>query len=129
MRAAALPALFLALGACTPKAPLPTPVVQLDCRLGFDALKAKVLAQPGLDAKPKEPTDNFRAYSVDEGRASNIVTDETAPAHPAILMQQVTGQGGMKDSGCAFGDAKAYAALRDYLISLRDEIKQFELTH
>jgi hypothetical protein len=116
VRAWALAAILGALCACAPKAS-PAPV-QLDCAQGFEALSAKVLAQPGVDAKPKDPGDNFRVYSAAEGRASYIVTETQAPSHPAILMQQIGAQGRQINTGCAFGDKAAFEELSAYINSL-----------
>ncbi|MDB5448118.1 MAG: hypothetical protein JWQ97_3435 [Phenylobacterium sp.] len=119
MRArSALPLLFLlALAACAPKTNAPA-AVGLDCAQGFDALKAKVLAQPGLKAAPQEPSEPYRAYSTTDGQASYFVTEPGAPAHPAILLQQVA-PGGMKNAGCSYGDKAAYDQLMAYLTGLK----------
>jgi hypothetical protein len=109
-------ALLLALAACSPKTHAPGPVA-LDCKLAFDALKAKVTGQPGLVAAPANEGEPYRAYSTADGRASWFVTEPGAPAHPAILMQQVTPQG-LRDTGCAYGDKAAYDQLQAYLKGL-----------
>jgi hypothetical protein len=116
-RATALLASLLSLSACAPK-PAPA-VVALDCALSFDALKARVTGQAGLNAAPQEPGEPYRAYSSADGAVSYYVTEPGAPAHPAILMQQAVGGGAMKNTGCAYGDKAAYAQLTDYLSSLK----------
>jgi hypothetical protein len=108
---------LLALAACAPKA-APPAAVALDCALGFDALKAKVTTQPGIVAAPADASEPYRAYSTVDGQASYYVTEPGAPAHPAILMQQVT-PGGAKNTGCRFGDKVAYDQLTAYLQSLK----------
>lgn len=119
MRARALTLFLLfGLGACQPKANVPA-AVTLDCAQGFDALKAKITAQPGLKPAPAEPGEPYRAYSTADGQASYFVTQPGAPAHPAILMQQVAADGQMRNTGCGFGDQAAYAQLQDYLAGLK----------
>jgi hypothetical protein len=115
-RGAASALLLLALAACAPKPQAPV-AVTLDCGLGFDALKAKVTGQAALVAAPKEPSEPYRAYSTADGKASYFITEAGAPAHPAILMQQVTAAG-MTDTGCSYGDKTAYGQLQAYLKSL-----------
>jgi hypothetical protein len=115
-RAALACILLPALAACAPKTNAPA-AVALDCAQGYDAMKAKIAAQPGVVAAPMEPSEPYRAYSTADGKASWFVTEPGAPAHPAILMQQATPQG-MKDTGCAFGDQAAYGELQVYLKSL-----------
>jgi len=107
---------LLFLGACAPKPAAPA-VVALNCAQGFEGLKAAITAQPGLKAAPEDPSEPYRAYSTTDGQASYFLTEPGAPAHPAILMQQVTPQG-MRNTGCAFGDKAAYAQLQGYLQSL-----------
>jgi hypothetical protein len=118
VRARALlpPLALLALAACAPKPP--PSAVQLNCQLPYETLKTQILAQPGLDAKPVEPGDPYRAYSLDDGRVSYMLTEPGAPAHPAILMQEAGG-GTVKNSGCGYGDKAAYGELVRYLTGLR----------
>lgn len=108
----------VALCACSRNAPAPAPV-QLDCSQPFDALKARITAQPGLDPAPPDPSEPYRAYSMADGGASYFITEPGAPAHPAILMQQVGERGAMKNTGCAYGDKAAYAQLMTYLTGLK----------
>ena len=68
---------------------------------------------------PQEPSEPYRAYSTADGHASYFVTEPGAPAHPAILMQQVAGDGQMKNTGCAYGDKLAYDQLMAYLTGLK----------
>jgi len=117
-RAAAL--LLLAafcLPACAPKAQ-PPQAVALDCSQPFEALKAKILAQPTLKAAPQEPTEPYRAYSTADGHASYFITEPGAPAHPAILMQRAA-NGRIDSTGCAYGDKTAYDQLMTYLTGLK----------
>ena len=108
---------LLLLAACTPKAETPTPVT-LDCGQTFEAMKAKVVAQPGIVAAPTEPNEPYRAYSIPGGGTSYFVTEPGAPAYPAILMQRASA-GQMTNTGCAYGDKTAYAELMDYLTGLK----------
>jgi len=108
---------LLTLSACAPKAAAPA-AVTLDCALGFDALKARIAGQGGVVAAPADPGDPFRAYNAADGQASWFVTEPGAPAHPAVLMQQVT-PAGLKNTGCAYGDRGAYDQLMAYLVSLK----------
>ena len=119
MRAGAVLSLVLALtlGACAPKTNVPA-AVALDCAQGFAALKAKIVAQPGLKPAPQEPSEPYRAYTTEDGQASYFITEPGAPAHPAILMQQVAPTG-MKNAGCTYGDKAAYDQLMAYLASLK----------
>lgn len=119
MRArAALALSLLTLAACSPKA-APPAAVQLDCARPFDQLKAAVVGQPGLSAAPPDAGEPYRTYSMADGSASYFVTEPGAPAHPAILMQQVGSGGAMKNTGCAYGDKAAYAQLMSYLTGLK----------
>jgi hypothetical protein len=110
--------LLAALAACAPKAPPPS-AIALDCSQSFEAQKAKITSQPNLNAAPAEPGEPYRAYSTADGKASYFITEPGAPAHPAILMQQVGEGGAMKNSGCAYGDKTAFDQLTTYLASLR----------
>jgi hypothetical protein len=107
----------LGLSACAPKAP-PAAAVTLDCSQPFEALKAKITAQPGLVAAPQEPTEPYRAYSTLDGHASYFITEAGAPAHLAILMQQASGAA-MTNTGCGYGDKAAYDQLAAYLTGLK----------
>jgi len=104
--------------ACAPKAPPPA-AIALDCSQPFEAQKAKITAQPNLNAAPAEPGEPYRAYSTVDGKASYFITEPGAPAHPTILMQQVGEGGAMKNTGCAYGDKAAFDQLTAYLESLR----------
>ena len=116
--AAAFALAAFALAACAPKPSAPA-AVALDCAQGFAALTAKLAAQPGLKAAPQESSEPYRAYSTEDGQTSYFVTEPGAPAHPAILMQQVDGAGGMRDTGCRYGDKAAYDQLAAYLSGLK----------
>jgi hypothetical protein len=108
----------LALAACAPKAQAPA-AAALDCSQPFETLKARITAQPGLTPAPQEAGEPYRAYSTQDGQASYFVTEPGAPAHPAILMQQVVPGGAMKNTGCAYGDKAAFEQLTAYLASLK----------
>ena len=113
MRAVALIALSAALAACSSEAP-PAPV-QLDCAQPFETLKATITAQPGIDPKPLDGAEPYRFYSAAQGKASYVITESGAPAHPAILMQQVGAERPTINNGCAYGDKTAYQELLAYL--------------
>ena len=108
---------LLTLSACAPKPTAPASTA-LNCAQGFDALRARIAAHPGVQAAPFDPGDPFRAYNLATGEASWFVTEPGSPAHPAILMQQVTPTG-LKNTGCAYGDRGAYDQLMAYLVSLK----------
>jgi hypothetical protein len=109
--------LLLTLSACAPKA-RPPATVTLDCSQAFEALKAKIVAQPGLNPAPQEAAEPYRAYSTADGHASYFITEPGAPAHPAILMQLAAG-GETKTTGCGWGDKAAYDQLVAYLTGLK----------
>jgi hypothetical protein len=108
----------LLLAACAPKAQPPQPIA-LDCSQPFEAQKAKITAQPNLTAAPADAGEPYSTYSTADGKASWFITEPGAPAHPAILMQQVATGGSMKNTGCAYGDKAAYDQLVTYIASLK----------
>ncbi len=116
-RGAAL-AVVLLTAACTPK-PENTPVTYLapDCAKPFDAQIGTLTGQPGLQAAGIVGSEPYAYWSSVDGRVSYLITREGAPAHPAIMMQTATG--GVKITGCAWGDRKAYDELHAYLESLK----------
>ncbi|RAK56497.1 hypothetical protein [Phenylobacterium deserti] len=116
MRALALFALPATLVACAPEPP--PPPVQLDCNQSFDALRSAITAQPGIDPKPLDGAEPYRFYSAAQGKASYMITEPGAPAHPAILMQQVGPERRTVNTGCAYRDKTAYAELLAYLTGL-----------
>jgi hypothetical protein len=118
LAAAAAAAMALALAGCAPKPHAPA-AVQLDCRTPFAALRTKIITQPNLVPAPAEPGEPYRVYSTADGQASYFVTEPGAPAHPAIVMQQVGPGGTMKNSGCAYGDKAAYGELMAYVAGLK----------
>jgi len=110
---------ILALAACSPKAQAPAPqAAALDCSLGFEALKAKVVGQPHLVPAPKDPNEPYRFYSSEDQRTSYLVTEPGAPGHPAIMMQTAA-RGQVKTTGCAYGDKAGYDQLFAYLDGLK----------
>jgi hypothetical protein len=126
VRAAALPVLAVALAACAPeKAPPPARTVALNCARPFADLAREIAALPGV--KPAEASgEPYVYYNTEGGQVSYVVTDPKAPAHPAILMQQVTNEGGrraMRTTGCAYGDRAAFEQLTSYLQGLGEAAK------
>lgn len=120
MRAqAALACLTFALCACSQKPPAPAfQPVQLDCSLPFETLKAKIVSQPHLVPAPKDPAEPYRFYSTDDAQTSYLITEPGAPGHPAIMIQKALA-GGVKTTGCAYGDRHGYDQLMAYLDSLK----------
>jgi hypothetical protein len=110
---------LLLLVACSPKPQTPpSQPVALDCAQPFDALKAKIVGQPGLVAAPKDPNEPYRFYSMGDGRTSYLITEPGAPGHPAILMQTARGKE-VATSGCPYGDRKGFEEVRAYLDGLK----------
>jgi hypothetical protein len=120
VRATALSATLLALllSACAPaEAPAPK-ALALDCSQAFEAEAARLVAQPLLVPAPQGRGEPYRFYSTDDGSASYLITQQGAPAHPAIMMQRAMG-GEVKTTGCPYGDRKGYDQLMTYLDSLK----------
>ena len=103
--------------ACAPAKPPAQAAAGLDCKTPFEALKARVLAQP-LSAAPKDVSQPYRFYSTPNGQVSYLITEPDAPAHPAVMMQQAK-DGTVVTTGCRYGDAGAYDQLMKYLDSLK----------
>lgn len=116
MRAAAAFAALL-LAACSPKSDAPAAYLSPDCAQPFEAQKAAVTAQR-LTPAPKDPAEPYRFYSSPDGKASYLITEPDAPAHPAIMMQKVAGVD-VVTTGCAYGDRAEYERLHAYLDSLK----------
>ena len=90
----------------------------LNCAQPFAAQASALTAQPKLDPAPVEPAEPYRFYSSLDGRTSYLITQPSAPAHPAIMMQKAGG-GTVTTTGCRYGDQKAYDELLAYLDSLK----------
>lgn len=124
MRARALSLLILPLiaTACAPPAePPPRPRLALDCSLSYEALSAKVLAQPGLIPAPQERGEPYRFYNTEGGGEAFVFTQTGAPGHPAILKQEAVQENGrkvMRNTGCAYGDRAGFDQVMAYLESL-----------
>lgn len=109
---------LLLMSACAPKAveaPAPAPLV-LDCALGFEALSAKIAAEPGL-TRATAPGEPYRYYNAADGHVSYVVTEPGGAGHPAIVRQTAT-PSGMAEDGCPYGDKAGYDELVAYLRSL-----------
>jgi hypothetical protein len=116
----ALPLLLtLPLCACAPKAEAPawTPIA-LDCAQPFEALAARITAQPYLAAPSHAPGEPYTFYSTDDGHTSYLITEKGAPGHPAIMMQKAHG-GDVVTTGCPYGNPKGYKQLMAYLDGLK----------
>ncbi|THD79355.1 MAG: hypothetical protein E7812_09790 [Phenylobacterium sp.] len=110
--------LTLPLCACSPKPAPPAQAVQLNCGQTFEALAAKIAAQPGMTQAPKEPGEPYRFYTTADQATSYVVTEPGAPGHPAILMQRAAG-GAEATVGCPYGKLAGYAKLKAYIESLK----------
>ena len=111
----------LILTACAPEPEPPRLRLALDCSLSYDALSAKVLAQPDLIAAPQERGEPYRFYNVRGGGEAFVFTQEGAPGHPAVLKQEAVQENGrkvMKNTGCAYGDKAGFDQVMAYLESL-----------
>ncbi len=117
--AVALAAAALALAACTPPGvEEEVAYLGLNCAQPFEAQSAALIAQPRLDAAPVETAEPYRFYSSADGRTSYLITQPSAPAHPAIMMQKAGG-GTVTTTGCRYGRQEAYDELMAYLDSLK----------
>ena len=109
----------LALGACKKGSKQQTSIVyKLDCTPGFEALKAKIVATPGIVQAPKNPGEPYEWYNTADQTMSYVITEPGAPGHPAILMQVAAG-GREMTMGCPYGDQKGYAKVLAYVESLK----------
>ncbi|ODT88475.1 hypothetical protein [Phenylobacterium sp. SCN 70-31] len=110
--------LLAALCACAPEPEARAAYLDLDCSQPFDAHSAALISQSKLTPAPVEPAEPYRFYSSADGRTSYLITQATAPAHPAIMMQKARGTD-VITTGCAYGDEAAYDQLLAYLDSLK----------
>jgi hypothetical protein len=113
----ALACICLALAACARQGEQPAAYMDLDCAKPFDAQVAAITAQPKLVPAGVVGSEPYSYYSSADGRTSYLVTRPGSPAHPAIIIQRA--QGGVKTSGCAYGDKAAYDELLAYMESLK----------
>jgi hypothetical protein len=117
--ALACAAAAFAMTACTPPGvEEKVAYLGLDCAQPFEAQAAALAAQPKLDPAPVETAEPYRFYSSLDGGTSYLITQPSAPAHPAIMMQKAGG-GTVVTTGCRYGDLKAYDELLAYLDSLK----------
>ncbi|MFL5294823.1 MAG: hypothetical protein ACJ798_00435 [Phenylobacterium sp.] len=111
--------LLLTLAGCAPKPEAgPAEALALNCSQDFEAQKAAITGQPGLNPAPKDPAEPYRFYSTADGHASWLITEPDAPGHPAILMQVAKGSE-VITTGCPYGDKAGYDKLHAYLDSLK----------
>jgi hypothetical protein len=113
-------ALFLGLlaTACAPAADdAQVAYLAPDCARPFAEQVTALTAQPRLQAAGIVGSEPYAYWSSVDGRVSYLITRESSPAHPAIMMQTATG--GVKTTGCAWGDRKGYDELHAYLDSLK----------
>ncbi|MDP2213529.1 hypothetical protein [Phenylobacterium sp.] len=111
----------LGLSACAPAAPSSGAPFTLDCAEGYEAIRAGILARPGVKPAPDAPGEPYEIFNEENGRASYIFTRPEAPAHPAVFIQTATRRDGarvMQHEGCALGDPAAYDELLDYWESI-----------
>jgi hypothetical protein len=111
-------ALALLLGACAPTSEPMRVFIVPDCNLAFEAHAKLLTGQPGLAPPVKERGEPYSFHNAANGSVSYIVTEPTAPAHPAILMQRAAG-GTTTTTGCAYGDKREFEALKTYIESLK----------
>ena len=119
--AALFPLLPLILAACAPEPEPVRPRLSLDCSLSYEALSAKVLAQPGLIPAPQERGEPYRFHNVAGGGEAFVLTQPGAPGHPAVFKQEAVQENGrkvMRNTGCAYGDKAGFAKVMTYLESL-----------
>ena len=110
---------LLLLCACAPKVePAEIQLLGLDCTQPFEAQAARLVAQPGLQAAPKDYAEPYHYYSSEDGRTSYLITLKGAPGNPAFMMQKAGG-GTVITPGCPYGDPKGYQQLLAYLESLK----------
>ncbi|CAN7267653.1 hypothetical protein LJR164_001223 [Phenylobacterium sp. LjRoot164] len=115
------PILPLILTACAPEPEPPRPRLALDCSLSYEALSAKVLAQPGLIPASQERGEPYRFYNVPGSGEAFVLTQVGAPGHPAVFKQEAVQEGGrkvMKNTGCAYGDKAGFDQVMTYLEGL-----------
>ncbi|MDZ4373686.1 MAG: hypothetical protein U1C74_19995 [Phenylobacterium sp.] len=106
------------IAACAAEPEAQAAYLDLDCAQAFEAQTTALVAQAKLNPAPVEPAEPYRFYSSADGRTSYLVTQPTAPAHPAIMMQKARGSD-VITTGCAYGDLAAYDELLAYLDSLK----------
>ena len=118
---ALFPMLSLILTACAPEPEPPRPRLALDCSLPYEALSAKVLAQPRLIPAPQERGEPYRFYNMEGGGEAFVLTEAGAPGHPAVFKQEAVQENGakvMKNTGCAYGDRAGFDQVMAYLQGL-----------
>ena len=115
---ALLALVLLSLAACAPKTEPVAVFIAPDCNLAFDKQVPLLTGQPGLAAPVKEPGEPYSFHNAANGSVSYVVTEPSAPAHPAILMQRATA-GASVTSGCAYGDKAEFDKLKTYIESLK----------
>jgi hypothetical protein len=109
---------LLLLSSCAPEAETQRVFLVPDCNLGFEAQSELLTAQAGLAPPVKEPGEPYSFHNAQDGSVSYVITEASAPAHPAILMQRAGG-GRTTTSGCPYGDKGDYEALKTYIESLK----------
>lgn len=123
-RALAALSILLTLAACSPKAePTAPAALNLDCKKPFEAQAAAIRGQPNLAPPSHEPGEPYTFYSTVDGRVSFVVTDTGAPGHPALIRQEAVA-GGMRTTGCAYGNKRGYEQLLTYVQTLKRGAKR-----
>jgi hypothetical protein len=109
---------LLMLCACSPSTQ-PQPAYRApDCSLGFEADAKLLTGQSGLAPAVREPGEPYSFHNAEDGSVSYVITEPSAPAHPAILMQRAAG-GTSTTGGCAYGDKAEFDKLKAYIESLK----------
>ena len=106
------------LAGCSPATAPEHVFIVPDCNLAFDKQVPLLIGQPGLAAPVKEPGEPYTFHNAANGSVSYVVTEPSAPAHPAILMQRAAG-GTSTTAGCAYGDMGEFEILKTYIESLK----------
>jgi hypothetical protein len=89
-----------------------------NCALGFEALKAKIIATPGLVQAPKDAGEPYEWFTSADQATSYVITEKGAPGHPAIIVQHAAA-GRELTTGCPYGDKAGYAKVLAYVESLK----------
>ncbi|WP_072373607.1 hypothetical protein [Hyphomicrobium sp. NDB2Meth4] len=107
-----LPAAAIAQGNLTSN---PSNPPDIDCSLGFEALRAAVQALPSAQTGEGSGFDVVMVSRPDVWRAEISITTSWHPAYPAVTMRtfrkQVTGVWTAQSKSCGYGDQGQFAAL------------------
>ncbi|MBS0250750.1 MAG: hypothetical protein JSR78_06755 [Proteobacteria bacterium] len=106
---------FAALGAA-PALSQPAAAPDLDCKMGFNALRNWSAWVPGAKQDPAHP-NVVTVENPDVWRVEITFTEPGQPAHPAVVLRkfikQVTGVWTAQSKECGYGNQAEYMALVD----------------